>query len=156
MRRERISKRRRRIQKVKMCYIHFTLFHPIYLYTTKNDLNIFYRCLEEASLGSSAYRLRLLFVVLLSHCEIQNPTALFELHWRQMSEHWLKKYDEEESKRICKQWIRRRVRANYGNVDDPLYDGVSDDQHVPSEYEQPPPTPSKLAAKGSKSKVIPC
>lgn len=108
----------------------------------------FFRCLAEDALHSSPYRLRLLFVLLLSHCEVVNPSELFELHWRQMARLWLQRFSDDEARRICKQWIRRRVRANYGNVNDPLYEGVPENQEVPPESQQPAPRPSKAAAQG--------
>jgi len=104
--------------------------------------------MEEDSLHSSAYRLRLLYVVLLSHCEVMDPDALFELHWRRMAEHWLKKYSESQSKLYCKEWIRRRVRANYGNVDIPLFDNMPANIVVPSESVEPQVTLSTAEAKG--------
>jgi hypothetical protein len=98
-------------------------------------------------------------VLLLSHCEIMNPSELFDLHWRKMSDHWLKKYPEQEARLICKAWIRRRVFANYGNVNDPLFDGVPDNQHIPSEGEERPEDPgtvvAKEAAKGINNRLIP-
>jgi hypothetical protein len=104
--------------------------------------------MEEEAAFSSPYRLRLLYVLLLSHCEVQNPTALYELHWRKMAELWLKKYPEAEAKRICKEWIRRRVKLNYGNVDDPLYDDIPKDQQVPPEHDDPASRPTVMAAQG--------
>jgi hypothetical protein len=106
--------------------------------------------LEEASIEASAYRLRLLFVVLLSHCEVQDPSGLFEQFWRQMSVFWLRSHTEDEAKLFCREWIRRRVRANYGNVDDPLFDGIPDGMQVPPEYDVPAPSPSLVAAQGEK------
>jgi hypothetical protein len=104
--------------------------------------------MEEATLDASAYRLRLLFIVLLSHCELQNPSALFETYWRKMAEKWIPKYGDAESKLICKEWIRRRVRANYGSTDDPLFHGLPADQQVPPEFDVPQKSPSLAAAEG--------
>lgn len=65
-----------------------------------------------------------------------------------MAYFWLKSFDEDEAKRICKQWIRLRVRANYGNTDDALYDGVPENQQVPLEGEVPAPSVSLVDAVG--------
>jgi hypothetical protein len=64
-----------------------------------------------------------------------------------MADHWLKKYSEEEAKLICKAWIRRRVFANYGNVNDPIFDGVPENQHIPPEGEERLEDPGTLVAK---------
>lgn len=104
--------------------------------------------MAEDSLHSSPYRLRLLFVVLLSHCQVINPSELFELHWEKMAYFWRRGRTDDEARRICLEWIRRRVRVNYGNVDDPLFDGVPHDQHVPGEGDEVKPSDLKRKAQG--------
>lgn len=128
-------------------YLHFFI-SDVFLINSFLLFRVSCRCLAEDALHSTPYRLRLLFVLLLSHCDVINPTELFELHWRQMAYFWLKSFDEDEAKRICKQWIRLRVRANYGNTDDALYDGVPENQHVPLEGEVPAPIVSLVDAVG--------
>jgi hypothetical protein len=83
----------------------------------------------------------------MSHCELINPTALFEMYWRKMAERWLRNYPEQESKMICKAWIRRRVLANYGNISDPLFDDLPPNQHVPPETLEPLTSDEEAAAK---------
>jgi hypothetical protein len=82
----------------------------------------------------------------MSHCELINPTELFELYWRKMAAKWLRTIPEEEAKLICKAWIRRRVYANYGNVADPLFDDVPANQYVPPETLLPQTTAEEEAA----------
>ncbi|XP_059486735.1 uncharacterized protein LOC132203177 isoform X2 [Neocloeon triangulifer] len=83
------------------------------------------RCLDEATLGSTPFSMRLLFLMILLHCAPTDPKALFEQFWRSMAGEFERRgLQAEDVRNRLLRYFARKLKLNNAQLDVSLFQGV--------------------------------